>query len=41
MLLGPARGLGIVAAVSGFATNRRDLTDDMYADAAAHEPDGA
>ena len=32
---------GIVAAVSGFATNRRDLTDDMYADAAAHEPDGA
>lgn len=30
---------GIVAAVSGFATSRRDLTDDMYA--AAHEPDGA
>lgn len=27
------------AAVSGFATSRRDPTDDMYA--AAHESDGA
>jgi len=32
---------GIVAFVNGFATDRPDLTDDMYDDAAQHDPHGA
>ncbi|MBW3093513.1 GNAT family N-acetyltransferase [Bifidobacterium sp. 82T10] len=31
----------IVAFVNGFATDRRDLTDDMYDDASQHDPHGA
>lgn len=32
---------GIVAFINGFATDRRDLTDDMYDDATRHDPHGA
>ncbi|WP_238548376.1 GNAT family N-acetyltransferase [Bifidobacterium biavatii] len=31
----------IVAFINGFATDRRDLTDDMYDDASQHDPHGA
>lgn len=31
----------IVAFVNGFATDRPDLSDDMYDDPALHDPDGA
>ncbi|PLS30961.1 acetyltransferase [Bifidobacterium margollesii] len=31
----------IAAFINGFATDRRDLTDDMYEDASQHDPHGA
>lgn len=30
----------VMAFINGFATDRRDLTDDMYEDAAQHNPQG-
>ena len=30
----------VTAFINGFATDRRDLTDDMYEDAAQHNPQG-
>ena len=31
----------LVSFVDGFVTDERDLTDEMYADASLHDPDGA
>ena len=31
----------LVSFVDGFVTDERDLTDEMYADASMHDPDGA
>lgn len=35
-----ADGATIISFINGFATNRPDLTDDMYEDASLHDPDG-
>lgn len=33
-------GDAVASFINGFATNRRDLTDDMYEDATQHDPHG-